>query len=111
MNINEYDYISERDFDKIWGAHAKVNGDLYSYDEAKSFPIEHVWTVSEDEDLDESSFNLGNHWFASPGIYVINALGYVITERPWREGAQDAIWFLDDDDQAREDRREAFIQG
>ncbi|MFZ2507205.1 MAG: hypothetical protein WAW79_01855, partial [Steroidobacteraceae bacterium] len=108
MNVNGYDYISERDFDEIWGARVKANGELYSFDEAKSFQIEHVWTVSEGEELDDSGFNLDGHWYASPGISAINALGYLVTARPWVDEAQDAIWYFDDDDQAREDRRQEF---
>ena len=105
MIIDGYDYISERDFDEVWGARAKVSGDLYFYEEVKSLPIEYVWTVSEGEDLNENGFNLDNNWYASPGIFVTNALGYLITERPWGDDTRDAIWCLDDDDRAREDRR------
>ena len=110
MMINGCDYISERDFDAVWRAHGKPNDDLYFYHEVKSFPIEYVWTVSEGEDLDEGGFNLDNNWYASPGIFVIDALGYLITERPWGDDTQDAIWCLDDDDQAREDQRRAFME-
>ena len=109
MKINGYDYISEHDFDETWRAHAKSNGDLFSYDEVNSFSIEYVWTVSECEEVDGVGFNVDNSWLASPGIHVINALGYVITEKPWAAGTPDAIWYLDDDDQAREDRRKVFI--
>lgn len=108
MMINGYDYIAERDFDGVWRAHAKPSGDLYFYDEVKSIPIEYVWTVSEGGDLDEAGFNLDNNWYASPGISVVNALGYLITDRPWGNGTPDAIWYLDEDDQAREERRKEF---
>lgn len=108
MMLNGYDYISERDFDEIWGAHAKPDGDLYSYGEMKAFPIECVWTVSEGEDLDEAGFNLDNNWYASPGIFVVNALGYLIAKKPWENGTPDAIWYLDEDGQAREERRKGF---
>ena len=110
MTMSGYDYISERDFEEIWGAHAKVSGDLYFFDEVRSLQIEYVWTVSEGEDLDEDGFNLDNNWYASPGIFVANALGYLITERPWGDGTQDAIWYFDDDDQAREDRGRVFVE-
>ena len=106
--INGYDFISERDFDEVWGAHAKSNGDLYLYDEIKSVPIEHVWTVSEGEDPDDNGFNFDGHWYASPGILATNALGYLITTKPWVDEGQDAIWYFDDDGQAREDRKQAF---
>lgn len=108
--INGYEYISERDFDEVWRAHAKPNGDLYSYHEIKAFPIECAWTVSEGEDLDEVGFNFDSSWYASPGIFVVNALGYLVTEKPWRNGTPDAIWYLDEDDQAREERRKEYME-
>jgi hypothetical protein len=107
--INGYDYISEQNFDEVWGAHAKPDGDLYCYREMEAFSVECVWTVSEGEDLDEAGFNLDNNWYASPGIFVVNALGYLITKKPWENGTPDAIWYLDEDDQAREERRRAFM--
>lgn len=109
MKIDGYDYICERDFDRVWRAHANVDGDLYRYEEVRSLPIEYVWTVSEGEDLDEDSFNLDSNWYASPGIHITNALGYVISEKPWGADTQDAIWYLDDDDQTREDRRQTVL--
>ena len=42
MRISGYNYISEHDFDETWGARAKANGDLLSYDEVKSLSIDHV---------------------------------------------------------------------
>jgi hypothetical protein len=109
MNIDGYDFISEQDFVGYWGAQAKPSGDLYFYDEVRSLPIEHVWTVSEGEDLDEDGFNRDNNWYASPGIFAINALGYLITDRPWADDTHDAVWYLDDDDEAREERRKDFV--
>lgn len=109
MNINGYDFISEQDFIEYWGAHAKPSGDLYFYHEVISLPVETVWTVSEGEDIDDDGHNLDGNWYAAPGIYCINALGYLITDRPWVDGTPDAIWYLDDDDAAREARRMDFI--
>jgi hypothetical protein len=105
MQINGYDYISEQEFVGYWGAHAKPSGDLYLYSEVVSLPHEHVWTVTEGEDVDEGGFNLDGNWYATPGVYMVNALGYLIADRPWKEGTNDAIWYLDDDEQACEERR------
>lgn len=110
MISNGGDYISEKEFDEVWGAHAKPNGDLYFYDEVVSIPIENVWAVSGNEDLDDSGFNLDNNWYASPGLHVVNALGYVVTKKPWDDDTRDAIWILDDYEQAREERRKDFIE-
>lgn len=83
MMIGGYSYISEQDFDEQWGAHAKPNGDLYAYHEVQSLPIEHVWTVSEGDDVEAAGFDIDDHWYASPGVSFVNALGYVITGRAW----------------------------
>jgi hypothetical protein len=102
------DFISEQDFVDVWGARAKASGDLYFFDEVISLPLEHVWTVSEGEDLDEAGFNLDGNWYAVPGIAVINATGYLTTDRPWMEGTPHAVWYWDDDEEARAERRMAF---
>jgi hypothetical protein len=105
MTVGGYDCIPEMEFDETWGARAKPNGDLFFLDEVRSFAIEYVWTVTEGEDIDESGLNADGSWYASPGIHVTNALGYLITEVPWRSDTLDAVWFLDDDEAAREERR------
>lgn len=110
MMLGGYDYISESDFVDAWGARAKASGDLFSYGEIKATPTEHLWTVFEGEGPDEDGFSADNNWYASPGICAINALGYLIADRPWGNGTPDAIWFLDDDEQAREDRRRALSE-
>jgi hypothetical protein len=110
MNINEHDLISEQDFVESWGAHGKPNGELYFYGEVISLPIEHVWTVSEGEDLDDDGFNVDGNWYASPGISRINATGYLRTDRPWVDGTPDAVWYLDDDEDAREERKADFLE-
>lgn len=105
MIFGRYDCIPERAFTEIWGAHAKPNGDLFLLDDVESFALEYVWTVTEGEDIDESGFNVDGSWYASPGIHFANALGYLVTDTPWRSDTPDAVWFLDDDDAAREERR------
>lgn len=110
MILDGYDYISEQEFDLLWGAHVKPNGDLYFLDEAVSFPHENVWSVYEGEDIDEDGFNRDNHWYASPGIHYVNTLGYLITERPWVDDTHDAIWFLDVDEQSHEERKRDFLE-
>lgn len=108
MNSNGHDFIPEQDFMEFWRAHAKPSGDLYFYDEVISLPAEYVWTIMEGEDLDDEGFNRDGNWYASPGICSVNALGYVLTEKPWVDGTHDAVWYLDDDEQAREERRRDF---
>lgn len=89
---------------------AREDGDLYFYEEVASIPPENVWTVSEGEELDESGFNVDGNWYASPGIFFANALGYLIAGKPWVADTPDAIWYLDDDEQAREERRKDFLE-
>jgi hypothetical protein len=103
-------FISEEEFVDRWGARAKESGDLYFYDEVISLPVEHVWTISEGEELDEEGFNVDGNWYATPGVSVVNALGYVTTEMPWIEATTVAVWYLDDDQDAIAERRAAFNQ-
>lgn len=90
MMISGHDYISEVDFRSIWGAHGKMSGDLYWREELMPMPLEFIWTVLEGESPDD------RNWYASPGVRLINSLGYVVTARPWDDTTPDAIWFLDD---------------
>lgn len=110
MTTPDHGYISEREFVDLWGARAKEGGDLYRHDEVTSLPIEHVWTVSEGEALDEDGFNVDGSWYATPGVSFVNALGYVTTEMPWTDTTSVAVWYLDDDEVARAERRAAFDQ-
>ena len=104
MQINDHDYISEHDFNNIWGAEVKSNGELYSYQEAIGLPTMRVWTVYEDDSIDDDGCS-DNNWYAMPGMAPSLALGYLITEKPWDEDTRHAIWYLDDDKYAREERR------
>lgn len=96
MMIDGYDYISERAFTEDWMAHAKPSGDLFFFDEISAFPLEHVWTVLADEGVHEDETEDASNWYASPGVHLVNALGYVVTEKPWQTDTSDAIWFLAD---------------
>jgi hypothetical protein len=110
MTIASDPLISEADFVDVWGARAKPSGDLYFYDEIVSLPPEHVWTVSEGEELDEDGFNIDGNWYATPGIHLVNAIGYLTADRPWIDGTPGAVWYLDDDEESREERRLEFNQ-
>lgn len=108
MIMNGYDYISEQDFVDIWGAQASPDGNLYSHQDIRSLPIEQVWSVAPGDAIDEDGFDIDDSWYATPGIHFINVLGYVITKKPWEAGTPDAIWFLDDDEDARKERMADF---
>jgi hypothetical protein len=98
MIIDGYDYISESEFSFVWLARAKPSGDLFSLDEISPIPVELVWTVLEAESHNGGDLKTASSWYASPGIHRVNALGYVVTEKPWRDDTPDAIWYLDDGD-------------
>ncbi len=84
------DWISEREFEDIWGVYLKPSGDLFQFDDVRDQPPEHVWTI-----VDSGDDSDGN-WYAVPGFHVVNKLGYVMTRKPWSESTSDAIYFLDD---------------
>lgn len=102
--MNEHPYISENEFDDVWGATSKPNGDLWSHQEVSAFPINYVWTVYEDGSIDDDGYS-DNNWYAMPGIVPAFALGYLVTQKPWDEKTENAIWYLDTDEIAREERR------
>ena len=77
MTMGGPDHISEQEFVDVWGARAKPSGDLYVHHEVTSLPPEHVWTISEGEELDEDGFNVDGSWYATPGVSIVNAIGYV----------------------------------
>lgn len=109
MEIKRDDLIPEKDFESIWGAHAKIDGELFSYHELKPFSERSIWTVFEDGSIDDDGYS-DNNWYAMPGIVSPHALGYVVTQKPWTETTPDAIWSLDSDDYAREERRTFFLE-
>ena len=89
MNADEA-CISEREFENVWGVYLKPSGDLFQFDDIRNQPLEHVWTI-----VDSGDDSDGN-WYAQPGFYVVNKLGYVMTRKPWSDSTPDAIYFLDD---------------
>jgi hypothetical protein len=79
--------ISEHCFRDEWGAKASETGDLFTFDEVKDTDKHRVWTVVEGED---------DSWYALPGYHVVNKLGYVLTDKPWSTGLEEAVWFQQD---------------
>lgn len=90
MDAWEKDLISEDSFVEVWGAYVRDGGDLFLFEDVKSQPINHVWTVT------DCGSEIPNHWIAAPGFHVVNALGYVMTRKPWDEKTADAFYFFDD---------------
>lgn len=90
MDISVPELISEWDFSVNWGVYTRDNGDLFSFRDAQNRPINHVWTVM------DSGGEHPDHWIAAPGFHVVNALGYVLTRRPWDDKTPDACYFFDD---------------
>ena len=48
-------------------------------------PIEHVWTVVEDDETDAL--------YAAAGRHIVNALGFLATHKAWKTGIEQAVWF------------------
>ncbi len=107
--MNEYAYISEEDFDNIWGAATKPNGELWSLCELQGIPQDRIWTVYEDGSIDDDGY-MDSNWYATPGIVSSLALGFIVTRIPWDDRTHDAIWYLDSDEFAREERRVFCMQ-
>ena len=79
--------ITEDDFEAIYrpvafGPHADhVHPHLDA--EVRTAAGHNVWTIVDGDD--------GNLW-ALPGLHVVNRVGYVITEKPWATGDEEAQW-------------------
>lgn len=93
--------ISESDFMAIYNPiEHKSEGDflLQSFDEAVAFAesmgltVSHVWTILESGCGDDDNL------YASAGAHLVNRIGFIVTEKPWETGIEDAIWFEDDFD-------------
>ena len=82
--------IPEHEFEESWGAYVRPSGDLFTFEEVRNQPHNHVWTIVETGDDSD------DNWYAKPGFYVVNVLGYVLTRKPWTDTTPDAIYFLDD---------------
>jgi len=56
-------------------------------------PLEHVWTVVDGDDGD---------MYAIPGYHIVNKVGYVITENPWHDETEEAVWchFEDEEEES-----------
>jgi len=102
--IGGCEYISEDDFRDIWLVRTQPSGDLFFYSQIKDLPTETVWTIGDDDLIDEDGYTDGN-WYAAPGTHFVNALGYVVTEKRWDDDTPHAIYYLDDDEEKREERR------
>lgn len=83
-------FISERDFDEVWGVYLKPSGDLFEFKDVRDQEPHHVWTIVETGD------DRDGNWYALPGFHIVNKLGYVMTQVPWSNSTPDAIYFLDD---------------
>jgi|AntRauTorcE11898_2_1112593.scaffolds.fasta_scaffold03116_1 hypothetical protein len=109
--------ISENDFMSIYQPiQFGDTGDcaLQTFEEAIAFAESrglspnHVWTVMESGDGDDDS------WYVSAGSHLVNRLFYIVTQKPWETGVEDAVWFSVDceseDDDAEDDENADLFQ-
>lgn len=85
--------ISEDEFDFAFNPlEVTPHGDrmVYSYVEAeriakeKGLSKEHIWTIVEGDD---------DSLYAQAGCHVVNTIGFVVTEKPWVSGVEEAVWY------------------
>lgn len=95
-----FEQINEDDFVEIYKPiTVSKDGDqiVQTVDDAnklasdKGLTEEHIWTIVDAE---------GN-LYAAPGFHRVNRIGYVVTEKPWVTGNEEAVWceFEDDEDE------------
>lgn len=66
----------------------------------RKFPVSYVWTIVEGDDTD----NL----YAIPGYRIVNRVGYIVTEKPWRHENLEAVWYVYPEDDELYDGLEGF---
>lgn len=71
---------------------ASANGDnmVQTYQDAQNLAKKHgcndshIWAIVEGDD---------DSLYASAGFHVVNVLGFVVTEKPWVTGLEEAVWY------------------
>lgn len=88
--------IGEAEFDYEYCPLPAPSGEsVWEHKETLAYPPEQVWTLIDGED--------GNG-YAIAGYHLVNKFGYVVTEKPWQNGDEEALWFeANDDEQDKED--------
>lgn len=51
--------------------------------------VSNVWSIIEGDDDDTL--------YASAGFHHVNVIGFIVTEKEWETGIEDAVWFDADD--------------
>jgi len=97
MSATETKFISEHDFEDSWGATTKLSGDLFFLSDLKGVPQNQIWTVYEEDEIRDGGAHY-LHWYATPGVVPLIAIGYLVTEKSWQMGTPDAIWYRDGDE-------------
>lgn len=69
-------------FSEDFGEHLPEEGYYGSLDEAGDPPMDRVWSIVEADDA----------LFAVAGTHVVNVIGFIVTERPWRHDRQTYLW-------------------
>lgn len=97
------DLISEDDFVTLFNPlETTSNGEymVQQYDQAKSLASDmgvgekHIWTIVEGAEDD--------CLYAVAGFHVVNRLGYMVTEKPWVSGDEEAVWYTCEEEEEAE---------
>lgn len=69
---------------------AGIDGCLFGtsaeeWDAIKKQNPQHVWTVVE----------CGNHWYIATGFHLVNRIGFLLTEQPWKREEEDKVYLYD----------------
>lgn len=75
--------ISEEEFEE-YGPYLRADGNYFEHEDVVKKPLHNVWTVVEGDD---------EGLYASPGFHIVNKIGYLLTKKPWKSAARDAIWY------------------
>lgn len=89
--------ITDDEFDEIFGEIRAPGGDYFTRDTIAPFLTDHfrrVWSVVEGD---------GGGLYLSPGVAVVNQLGFLVTEREWESGTECVAYYVPDEDELEDE--------
>lgn len=76
------------EFVEQYAPREKPDGSLvYDYHETRQFPMNHIWTLVESGEKDNT--------YAIPGYHMVNRVGYLVTEKQWTDDNIEVLWIDD----------------
>ena len=91
----EHTVISEDDFFERYipvntpGTEPNSGEFYHEFEHVKGLDPHNVWTIVDGDD---------GGMYAIPGFHIVNRVCYVVTEKPWETGLEEALWMEPSED-------------